>query len=124
MSAVIVNQGESCDITVKQGAQYDFSVYWSEDADGDTPISLAGYAARMDIRKAKELTSTLYLSLGSATGEIVITPANGQLDITITAAETALFTWYKAWYDIIIEQGSVIHRLLQGEINSDHGVTS
>lgn len=75
---------------------------------------LTGYTAKFQIRD--RAGSTALLSLTQASG-IAITAATGTLVITITAAQSAAFTFNKAKYALqVTSSGGVVTTLMHGDV--------
>ena len=76
---------------------------------------LTGYTAKFQIRN--KASSTSLLSLTESSG-IAITAATGTLVITITAAQSAAFTFNKAKYALqITSSGGVVTTILHGDMS-------
>ena len=104
------------DITIEQGATFQFSVTV-------TGVDMTSYTARMTGRASRvnSLTlapvSTAVFELTSGDGDISIAPAaNSVMTITIPAADTAAFTApQQGVYDLEYEApGGVVTRILEG----------
>ena len=88
---------------------------------GNTPWNLTGYTATMTIRPfVGSNTTTLVLTNGSG---ITLGGAAGTVDITISAAVTADFSPSRYAYDFVLNSGSVVTRLLEGQFIVTAGVT-
>ena len=114
-------------LVIEQGATFQLGLTLSTGglvADGGVVIDLTGYEVRMQVRKRVASTTTL-LDLNTSEGHIVITDAvNGEVQITIPAAETAAFTWFSGTYDLEIESaGGFVRRLLYGSVKVTKEVT-
>lgn len=103
-----------------QGATYNLVVVYKDN--NDAPINLTGYSAYMQLRKNYDST-TADLTLSTANGGIVIDAALGKLTITATATQTTALTSDYYLYDLEIVGGSVVTRLLQGQITVNSEVT-
>ena len=82
-----------------------------------TPVSLAGYSARMKIRSAAT-DPTVLASLVSPTN-ITLDDANHTITVTIDAATTAAYTFSAGVYDLELASGDatpVVTKLLSGNI--------
>jgi hypothetical protein len=85
-----------------------------------TPIDLTGYTVKMEIRDVINGSAVLLLELSTANGKIVLTPAAGRMDITLTALETGAITWRSANFILdITDPSSVVTRLLRGGVQVD-----
>lgn len=77
---------------------------------GNTPVDLTGYTARMDI-KDKIGGTVLY----SVTPDIVLNTTLHTITLTISATDTAAFTWKKGVYDLeLVSASGVVTALLTG----------
>jgi len=82
----------------------------------NTPVDLAGYTARMQIRASLEATAFL-IELTTTNGRIVIDNALKTITITISAIDTAAITWKSGVYDLeLISAGLVVTQLLSGVV--------
>ena len=63
----------------------------------NTPVDLTGYTARMDIKD--KVGGTVLKSLVSPT-DITLNTATSTITLTISATDTAAFTWKKGVYDL------------------------
>lgn len=80
-----------------------------------TPVSLASFTARMMIRDTVDATTTLD-SLVSPT-DIVLDDTNHTITITISATDTAAYTFTDAVYDLeLVSASGVVTRLLEGNV--------
>jgi hypothetical protein len=86
------------------------------------PVNLTGYTARMNIRSTVDAT-TILQSLTTENGGIVLGGVAGTVDLLITATETALFTFRNAVYDLELISGTVVTRLLSGNVTLSKEVT-
>jgi hypothetical protein len=89
-----------------------------------TPVSLAGYTARMMIRETVESADAL-VSLTSSAG-IALDDTNHTITITISAADTAALDFTTGVYDLELVSGgspAVVTRLLSGNVVVDPEVT-
>ena len=119
--------------TIEQGTTVNLELAY-KDSSGSA-ISLAGYNGRMQIRPDyADNTTTSYIYLSSSlnadgTGlnfsgsNGINPPASGTIGIYISAASSSALNFDSALYDIEIESGSVVTRLLQGTIKLSREVT-
>lgn len=99
---------------IDQGSDFNATVDLSQ-ASGS--LNLSGHSAAGTIAKSYDGTSK-----GSFTASV--DSANNELDISLTAAETAALKPGRYVYDVIIKSGAgVITRVLEGQINVTPGVT-
>ena len=119
MSAGIYN------FTIEQGTTFT-RTFWYNDSDGD-PIDLSGYTVRMDIKHSYGSEALATYSTG--TSHFTITTPDGgslpnQINLVISAAETAALNFTGALYDIELINGDIVTRLLQGKIKLSPEVTT
>ena len=107
--------------TVDQGAQYNTTIVWA-DAQG-VPIDLTGYTAAMQLRLQAASPNPSALNLTSSNGGIVITPLTGSMLITMTATQTGALSPGFYVYDLELTLGSVVSRIIQGQITVSAQVT-
>lgn len=87
------------------------------------PIDLAGYTARMQIR-AKLADTTTLKELTTQNGGIVIDNTAKTITITISAADTALFTFSTAVYSLeLVSSGGQVSQLVAGTLTLVKEVT-
>lgn len=99
---------------------------WQQDfiyeSPADTPVDLTGYSARLQVRKARFSDSTL-LALSSDDGDITLDD-EGNIQVTATAAVTALLDFSTARYDLeLTSAGGIVTTLLEGEVRLIKDVT-
>lgn len=107
---------------VEQGASFDAVVTWF---DGDDPIDLTGWTARMQVRQAITSPTTL-AELTTENGKLTLGGALGTVTLAVDADETETYEWTNpAYYDLELEEtatGRVV-RLIEGTIELDPEVT-
>lgn len=86
------------------------------------PVNLTGYTARMNIRSTVDATTILH-SLTTENSGIALGGAAGTVDLLISATNTALFTFGTAVYDLELISGTVVTRLLSGNVTLSKEVT-
>ncbi len=103
-------------MTCNQGANLNQSLTW-RNPDG-TPINLTGYTAEM--RVARNKGGTLVLNPTTENGDIVITGLTGNVQINVSAADTADVEAgiYVYEVDLTANNGTVT-RLLEGQFVVD-----
>lgn len=90
-----------------------------------TPVSLAGFTARMQMRSTVD-SSTILASLTTTGGEIVLDDTNHTITITIPASDTAAYDFASGVYDLELASGAVepvVTRLLEGNVTVVSEVT-
>lgn len=89
----------------------------------NTPVTLTGYTARMQIRATVESTTTL-VSLTTENGGITLDNTAKTITLLMTATATAALDWTEAVYDLeLVSSGGVVTRLLSGSISVQTEVT-
>lgn len=109
-------------ITVYQGTTFQLSPVWKVD---NLPVNLTGYTADMQVRKFVDSTSVL-VELSTANGRIVINGAIGQINLTLTASQTAALTPADSYiYDLnLTSPGGDVYKILQGSFILNASVTN
>lgn len=116
---------------IEQGATLDFEIQY-RDASG-TAIDLSGYSGRMQLRPDVASTSS-YISLSSSlqadgTGlnfsgsNGTTSPTSGSIGLYISAVSSSLLSFDEAVYDLEIQSGSLVIRLLEGKVKLSPEVT-
>ena len=103
------------DICIFQGATFDQTLFY-ETGEPSTPVNLAGFTAKMQIRSKPE-SKALILELSTTNGRIVLNEATGSIRLFISATDSALLSVCdKAVYDLELYNGAVTTRILQGNV--------
>ena len=96
-------------ITVYAGTTFQLSPTWKVD---NLPVDLTGYTADMQVR---DVSNNLITELSTANGRIVINAALGQINLTLTAAQTAALSVGNYNYALnLTSPGSIVYQILQG----------
>jgi hypothetical protein len=113
-------------VTLNKVNSADFSVYTSGGyLQFYTPVSLSGFSARMTIKDRVDGTVLATLTSGAPDNRIVLDDANHTITITISATDTALFTFTKGVYDLEMVSGAgVVTTLFTGSITVAKEVTT
>jgi hypothetical protein len=117
---------------VEQGATTDWEITW-KDKNG-AAVDLTGYTGRMQIRSDYGSSGTLYASLtntlaADGTGlnflgsDGLLPLTSGSIGIYISAAVTSAFTFTEAKYDLELQKGTKVTRLLSGKVKLSKEVT-
>lgn len=81
------------------------------------PVNLTGWTARMQIRSSVS-DSNIIIELNTTNGGIVLGGAAGTINLLATAAQTALFTFQNAVYDLTLtDPTGVVTNLLAGNVS-------
>lgn len=106
---------------IEQGVTLTRPFVWKTST--STPINIAGYTARMQIRSSIKSPEVL-LELNTENNRIVLGGIDGTVTLQLTASTTAGITWSKGVYDLeLVSSSGVVTRLLQGEILVSKEVT-
>jgi hypothetical protein len=113
----MINPG-TYNITCPQGATWDktFTV-----TIGGTALNLTGYTAAMQVRDSAGAATAL-ISLTSSSG-ITLGGTAGSVGVTIASTATAALSAGSYSYDLELNSGSTITRLLEGAFNVTGNVT-
>lgn len=107
------------DFTLDQGSDWYLNITYKDSL--GVPINLTGYTAALQFRLTPS-DSTAALTLTSISG-ITITPLTGTLDIHATATQTAALAAGKYSYDLELNNGGVVTRIIQGTCTVSAEVT-
>jgi hypothetical protein len=117
--------------TIEQGATTNFEIQYKDS--GSTPINLAGYSAKMQLRTALDnstalltLSSSLQpdgtgLNLSGSNGNTTL--LSGSIGVIISAITSSVLNFDTAVYDLELMSGSVVTRLLEGTVRLSKNVT-
>ena len=108
------------DLLIEQGATFELSIVWKDNA--DTPIDISGYSARMQIRKTYDTEPVISLT-SALGGGITLGGVDGTIDITIPATITDDIEIRRGRYDLELELAGVVTRLIQGAVDISREVT-
>jgi len=119
--------------TINQGSTLNLEVQY-KDSTG-TPVNLSGYSAKMQLRSGYADTNpTTYITLSSSlasdntglnlSGSNGSTPlSSGSIGIYISAVSSSNFSFNTALYDLEITSGSIVTRILEGQVSLSKEVT-
>ena len=88
---------------------------------GTTPWDLTNYTATMTVRPFLGST-TKTLEATTENGLIVLDPYNGRITVTLSALDTTIKAEPYV-YDLVVDSGSIVTRLLEGQFLVVAGVT-
>ena len=109
-------------LKIDQGASFNKLVTWKAGTPA-LPVNLTGCSARMQIR-GKLLDAVALLDLTTVNGGIALGGVAGTVTIIITAAQTTLFAWASAVYDLeIVYADGTVRRLLTGSVSVSPNIT-
>jgi hypothetical protein len=113
----MINPG-TYNIICYQGADWDRTFTITQSG---TALNLTGYSASMQVREAADSTAYL-LSLTSDSG-ITLGGTAGTVGVAITSAQSSAISAGSYAYDLELNSGSQITRLLQGSFTVSGNVT-
>jgi hypothetical protein len=87
-----------------------------------TPWNLTGYTGVMTVRPFVGATTTTVVA-STANGRMVLTELTGRINITIDAATTAAITAGRYAYDLVLDSGAEVTRILEGKFVVTGAVT-
>ena len=87
-----------------------------------TPVVLTGFSARLTI-KDRAGGTTLWAGTSDA-GNITVNNTTKKITLTITATETAAFTFLRGVYDLELDNGTEVHLLSFGNVTVIKEVTA
>jgi hypothetical protein len=121
---------------IEQGATTDFQIDYKDS--GSSPINLAKYQAKMQIKSTYGTSGTTYITLSSSldpdgtglnlSGSDGTTPlSSGSIGVIISAYSSSTFSFGEAYYDLELISGStypVVTRILEGKVQLSKEVTT
>ena len=111
------------DICIFQGATFNQTLFY-ETGEPSAPVDLTGYTAKMHIRSKPE-SKALILELSTDNGRIVLNDTTGSIQLFISDEDTAsLSVCNKAVYDLVLYNGAITTRIMQGNVIISPRVTS
>jgi hypothetical protein len=102
-----------------QGATFTFAFTIKT---GDTAWDLTNYDATMTVRPFTGSTTTTVLATND-NGKIVLGGAAGTVTVTLSSVVTDAITAGKYVYDLVLDSGTVVTRLLEGKFVVTASVT-
>ena len=88
-----------------------------------TPWNLTGYTGTMTVRPFVGASTTTVVA-STANGRMVFTPLQGRINVTLSAAITADIVASRYSYDLVLDSGSSITRILEGKFIVTGAVTT
>lgn len=106
---------------IEAGADFSAVLVWKL-SDGSVK-DLTGYTAEMHAR-AQEDSDEIFLELSTSNGRISIDGPNGEITLSVTAADTSSLDACETVYDLFLTSGGgATTKLLKGTITIDAAVT-
>jgi hypothetical protein len=111
---------------IEQGTTFTLALQYKDS--NSAPVDLTGYSGRMQIRPSIG-SPTAYLCLSSSiradgTGITFPNPTSGTINLFISAVSSSYLTFDQGVYDLEIQSGSVVTRLIQGGVQLSKEVTT
>jgi hypothetical protein len=88
-----------------------------------TPWNLTGYTGTMTVRPFVGATTTTVVA-STANGAMVLTALTGRVNVTLSAATTAAITAGRYSYDLVLDSGAEVTRILEGKFIVTGAVTT
>jgi hypothetical protein len=88
-----------------------------------TPWDLTGYTGTMTVRPFVGATTTTVVA-STANGRMVLTALTGRINVTLSAATTADIAAGRYSYDLVLDSGSEVTRILEGKFIVTGAVTT
>jgi hypothetical protein len=88
-----------------------------------TPWSLGGYTGTMTVRPFVGASTTTVVA-STANGRMVLDQGNGRITVTLSAATTGAITAGRYAYDLVLDSGSEVTRILEGKFIVTGAVTT
>ena len=88
-----------------------------------TPWDLTGYTGVMTVRPFVGAQTTTVVA-STANGAMVLTALTGRINVTLSAATTADIAAGRYSYDLVLDSGSTVTRILEGKFIVTGAVTT
>jgi hypothetical protein len=88
-----------------------------------TPWNLTGYTGTMTVRPFVGASTTTVVA-STANGRMVLTALTGRINVTLDAATTAAIAAGRYAYDLVLDSGSSVTRILEGKFIVTGAVTT
>ena len=98
-------------IVCPQGSTFNQQLTWNID---NAPVDLTGYTARMQVRE-KHISNVYNLNLTTENGGITLGDEEGTISITVSAADTSEIIAKEYVYDLELDSGGEVTRLIEGK---------
>ena len=103
-----------------QATTFNFQVVIQDDG---VPWNLNGYTGTMTVRPFVGASTTTIVA-STANGRMVLDAALGRVTITISSALTGAISAARYSYDLVLDSGTVITRILEGKFIVTGAVTT
>ena len=112
---------QQINITANQYASLSVSLTW---VSGGAPINTSVYTGKMQVRDDGMNDRPVVAELTTENGCITMGGSNGIVTLTMTGAQTALIAARAYVYDLLMINGSEVHRMAEGSFTVSRGVTT
>jgi hypothetical protein len=102
-----------------QGTTFNFQFVIQNDG---VPWNLTGYTGTMTVRPFVGASTTTVVA-STANGRMVLTAGSGRINVTLSSAITTDITAARYAYDLVLDSGSVVTRILEGKFIVTGAVT-
>ena len=103
----------------EQATTFNFQFSINNDA---VPIDLTGYTGTMTVRPFVGATTTTVVA-STANGAMVLTALTGRINVTLSATTTGAIAAGRYAYDLVLNSGSTVTRILEGKFIVTGAVT-
>lgn len=111
MSAVYVNN-----LVINAGADFG-QTFTIEENDANTPLDLTPYTASSQMRKHAGSSSAVNFTT------VVTDPANGNVRVSLSSTITSTLKPGRYVYDVVLNDGNTLTRVIEGMVLVREGVT-
>ena len=106
-------------LVCEQATTFNFQFQLKND---NTPWDLAGYTGTMTVRPFVGANTTTVVA-STANGRMVLDALNGRVTVTIDSATTEAITPGRYAYDLVLDSGGTVTRVLEGRFVVTGAVT-
>ena len=89
----------------------------------NVPWNLTGYTGTMTVRPFVGANTTTVVA-STANGRMNLDPSNGRITVTLSAAITGAISAGRYAYDLVLDSGSTVTRILEGKFIVTGAVTT
>lgn len=107
-------------LTCDQATTFNFQFQILNDT---IPWNLTSYTGTMTVRPFVGSTTTTLVA-STTNGYMVLSPADGRINITVPASVTADIASGRYSYDLVLDSGSTVTRILEGKFVVTGAVTT
>jgi len=110
-------------LVCEQATTFNFQFVLQDEANGIvTPWDLSGYTGTMTVRPFVGSNTTTIVA-STSNGRMSLDGANGRITVTIAAGDTENLTPSRYSYDLVLNSGGTVTRILEGRFVVTGGVT-